>query len=551
MSANKGVKFNGIKPLARFADQAKALAFSTPLYNLTLMGGSPDNLHVIPTDPWPGRSDVGQDIMQGVFTFAGETVEMDTLTWEPAGVSDNWVADFHRFNWLRDVKAVCTGQARLQAREMISNWIDHYDRWQDVIWRPDVLGARLSNWIGAFSFYGLSADEEFQAKVRLSIAKQTKHLARVVTDGHLEPVQSFAALKGLIYAMIAIGSPKKQLEHPFEMVLEEIKSQILVDGGHISRSPIKLSQVLMILIDLRTVLNLAKLPVPEQIQFAIDKMVPALRFFRYGDGNLAHFNGGYEWDANLINCIVNLSGARGRPLKRLEHTGYTKLRQGRGQLMIDTGSAIDAEHSRSIHTAPLAFEYVFGRERIFVNCGAVSEYGHWFEAMRATAAHSTLTVDQRNAVSLNEQGEFTTLPNVHSEYCLESASCLFEGHHDGYMARYGIEHGRRFYLKDAGNVLIGEDKLTGGGAGVPFALRFHLHPSSQATLLQSGGEILIQTKSRSGWRFIAKGAETIGLDESVYIGHRGEIRRAQHIVVRGKTENADTIVKWGLSRIIG
>lgn len=551
MSATKGVKFSGIKPLTRIADQAKALAFATPLYNLTLMGGSPDNLHVIPTDPWPGRSDVGQDLMRGIFLFAGEIIEMNSLNWEPPGVSEDWVAEFHKFNWLRDIKAVCTGQARLQAREMISNWIDNYDRWQDVIWRPDVLGARLSNWIGAFSFYGLSADEEFQTKVRLSIAKQTKHLARVVTDGQLEPVQSFFALKGLIYAMIAIGSPKKQLEHPFDLVLQQIKSQILVDGGHISRSPITLSQVLMILIDLRTVLNLAKLPVPEQIQFAIDKMVPALRFFRYSDGNLAHFNGGYEWDANLINCIINLSGARGRPLKRLEYTGYTKLRQGRGQLMIDTGGAVSCEHSRSVHAAPLAFEYVFGRERIFVNCGAVSQYGQWFEAMRATAAHSTLTIDRRNAVSVGQNGELVHIPEVRSEYTHESNTSLFEGHHDGYMARYGIMHNRRLYLKDAGNVLVGEDKLTGGGQGVPFALRFHLHPSSQASLVQGGGEILIQTKSRCGWRFVAKGAETIGLDESVYIGHRGEIRRSQHIVVHGKTQNGETCVKWGLSRIMG
>ena len=512
MTTTKGVKFSGIRPLTKLTDQAKALAFSTPLYNLTLMGGSPDSLQVIPTDPWPGRSDVGQDLMQGIFLFAGERIEMNSLNWEPPGVSEDWVAEFHRFNWLRDIKAVSTGKARLQAREMISNWIDNYDRWQDVIWRPDVLGARLSNWIGAFSFYGLSADEEFQSKVRLSIARQTKHLARVITDGHLQMVESFAALKGLIYAMIAIGSPKKQLEHPFELVLEQIKKQILVDGGHISRSPIVLSQVLMILIDLRTVLNLAKLPVPEQIQFAIDKMVPALRFFRYSDGNLAHFNGGFEWDANLINCIINLSGARGRPLKRLEHTGYTKLRQGRGQLLIDTGSAIAPEYSRNAHTAPLAFEYVFGRERIFVNCGAVSEYGQWFRAMRSTAAHTTLTIDQRNAILVNETGEFTSLPDIQTDYKLENNSCLFDGRHDGYTARYGITHARRLLLKDAGNALIGEEKLTGGGKGVPFALRFHLHPSSQASLVQGGGEVLIQTKSRTGWRFICKGAVEIDLE---------------------------------------
>ena len=545
-----GVKFSGIKPLGRLADQAKALAFSTPLYNLTLMGGSPENLLVIPSDPWPGRSDIGQDILRGSFFFAGEMIEMRDIVWEPQGASNDWIAECHRFNWLRDVKAVSTGAARVRVREMISSWIDNYDRWTDVIWRPDVLGARLSNWIGTFSFYGLSADEEFQTKVRLSIARQTRHLGRVITDGQLNPVQSFSALKGLIYAMIAIGSPKKQLEMPFDLVLKEIKSQILVDGGHISRSPVMLAQVLMILIDLRTVLNLAKLPVPEQIQFAIDKMVPALKFFRHLDGNLCHFNGGFEWDANLINCILNMSGARGRPLKRLEHSGYTKMRQGRGVVLTDTGLPQVVDHSRSAHAAPLAFEFSHGRDRVIVNCGAMSEHGEWFEALRATAAHSTLTLEHRNAVPIDKEGCFAGLPKVTSEFLQQGNTSLLEGMHDGYLARYGARHHRRFYLKDSGNSLIGEDKLEGCTNGTNFALRFHLHPTSTASLTGNGNEVLIQTKSKTGWRFKCIGADSIALDESVYIGHRGYIRRAQHIVVRGKACAEDTLIKWGITRVM-
>jgi len=548
MDTTTGVKFNGIKPLTRLAGQAKALAFSTPLYNLTLMGGSPDNLMVIPTDPWPGRSDIGQDILRGSYFFAGELIEMTNVAWEPPAASQDWIAEFHRFNWLRDIKAVSTGAARVRARELISSWIDQYERWTETIWRPDVLGARLSNWIGAFSFYGLSADEEFQAKVRLSISRQTRHLGRVITDGQLTPVESFAALKGLIYAMIAIGSPKKQLEMPFDLVLENIQKQILVDGGHISRSPVKLAQVLMILIDLRTVLNLAKLPVPEQIQFAIDKMVPALKFFRHLDGNLCHFNGGFEWDANLLNCILNLSGASGRPLKRLEHSGYTKLRQGRGVLLVDTGTARCLEESRSVHAAPLAFEYGYGRDRIFVNCGAMSEYGEWFEALRATAAHSTLTIAHRNAVSIDSSGCFNGLPTVKAEHFSEKDCCVLEGSHDGYLPRYGAIHHRRLMLKDAGRALIGEDRLSGATAGSEFAIRFHLHPNSTASRTGNGNEVLIQSKSKMGWRFICKGIDSLELDESVYIGHRGYVRRSQHIILRGTAGMEDSIVKWGVTR---
>lgn len=550
IKSSAGLKFNGIKPLSRLTDQAKAMAFATPLYNLTLMGGSPDDLHVIPTDPWPGQSDIGQDLLAGRYMFAGQVVEMNHVNWEPQNISTDWLAEFHRFGWLRDLKAVTTNASRLKARQMISSWIDHYDRWHEVIWRPDVLGARLSNWIGAFSFYGLSADEEFQAKVRQSISRQTRHLARVIKDGKVDPLQSFAALKGLIYAMIAIGSPKKNLAHPFKLVIEQIDKQILPDGGHISRSPLVLSQVLTILIDLRAILNMAKLPVPEDIQHAIDKMVPALRFFRYADGSVGNFNGGYEGNASLMDCILNLSGARGKPLKNLSHSGYSRLRQGRAMLMVDTGTAVDLGNSRSVHAAPLAFEFAFGRERVIVNCGAVSEFGEWHEALRSTAAHSTVVIDEHSACHLNEEGRFGGLPHVTSDLYEEDDCCLIEGQHDGYLPRYGVKHSRRLLLKDSGNVLIGEDTLRGGGSNAPFALRFHLHPTSQASLVQNGEEILIQTKSRAGWRFRYQGAGKLSLQESVYIGRRQQIRRAQQIVIEGNTNGDETCLKWGLSRIL-
>ena len=545
-----GLKFNGIKPLTRLTGQAKALAFSTPLYNLTLMGGSPDDLHVIPTDPWPGRSDIGQDILAGRFLFSGEMIEMDRVNWEPPHVSKEWIHEFHKFGWLRDLKAVATNHARIRARQLISDWIDHYDRWDEDIWRPDVLGARLSNWIGIFSFYGLSGDEDFQAKLRHSIARQTRHLGRVVTDGRVDSVQSFAALKGLIYATIAIGSPKKHLETPFNLVIEQIKAQILADGGHISRSPFVLSQVLMILIDLRAVLNLAKLPVPEEVQHAIDKMVPALRFFRHVDGTIANFNGGYEGNASLIDCIFNLSGARGKPTEELKYSGYTRLRQGRGTLIADTGCMQDSQYSRSMHAAPLSFEYSYGRERIIVNCGAVSEFGSWHEALRATAAHSTVVVGNRNSCSIQENGLFNGTPDVQSVVHHGDDCCLMEGHHNGYVARSGLRHDRRLYMKDAGNVLIGEDILSGEGSGTPYHVRFHLHPTSQVSLVQNGAEALIQTKNRSGWRFRCQGDFTLSLEDSVYIDRRQQIRRSQQIVITGKTSRDKTIIKWGLSRIL-
>ena len=128
--------------------------------------------------------------------------------------------------------------------------------------------------------------------------------------------------------------------------------------------------------------------------------------------------------------------------------------------------------------------------------------------------------------------------------------CLYEGVHEGYMPRYGIRHARRLEMRESGNILVGEDRLNGGGAGTPFSIRFHLHPTSQASLIQQGSEVLIQTKSRTGWRLCCEGGVTLSLEDSVHIGRRQTQRRTQQIVLTGKTGGGETLVKWGISRIL-
>ena len=103
-------------------------------------------------------------------------------------------------------------------------------------------------------------------------------------------------------------------------------------------------------------------------------------------------------------------------------------------------------------------------------------------------------------------------------------------------------------LKDSGRALIGEDRLTGAASGSEYAIRFHLHPNATASLTGNGNEVLIQTKSKAGWRFICKGDVKADLDESVYIGHRGYVRTSQHIILRGTADTDEALVKWGVSQ---
>jgi uncharacterized heparinase superfamily protein len=108
-----------------------------------------------------------------------------------------------------------------------------------------------------------------------------------------------------------------------------------------------------------------------------------------------------------------------------------------------------------------------------------------------------------------------------------------------------VTYSRQLYLAADGDDLRGEDKLT-GRSGAAFALRFHLHPAVQASLIEGPGGALLRLASGAVWRLRASGAE-MSLGESIYLG-TGELRKTQQIVLSGTTGPSGATVRWALRR---
>ena len=74
-------------------------------------------------------------------------------------------------------------------------------------------------------------------------------------------------------------------------------------------------------------------------------------------------------------------------------SGYHRLTCGSTLVIADIGPGAPAAVSTHAHAGCLSFELSVAEERIIVNCGASLLKGvEWEQAMRATAAHSTVTV---------------------------------------------------------------------------------------------------------------------------------------------------------------
>ncbi|NCC21383.1 MAG: heparinase [Alphaproteobacteria bacterium] len=526
------------------------MACSSLLYNWSLGGCVPDGLAVKPADPWPGDIERGRWLCSGAFRMDGEQLDMHGDYWEPFSVGSAWYDFLHGFEWLRDLKALGGDQGRKQARSMVENWMRRYPRWHEDSWSPGLTGKRIAMWTATYDFFGESADDTFQEDFLDSLIRQSRHLGRSISgmDGGLEIIQ---ASKGLVYAGASLAGFEQWIEQGLAVLERQIERQILTDGCHASRSPAATVRALQLLVDVRFTLLAARVPVPEKLQHAIDRMSPAIRFFRYADKGLALFNGTNEGDRSLLDTVLVHANARGKALRTLPHAGFERVTQGRSVLICDCGGPPAPPFDQEAHPAPLAFEFVHGRDRIFVNCGTHPTNDDWQDVLRGTAAHTALGINYRNAFEIREDGHFgRKARTVSCERQESDDACLLDASHDGYASLNGIIHRRRMFLTDNGGRLAGEETLTcpiGLGRSAEVAVRFHLHPRVNASLTQDGREALILLPGGTGWRFIHNAGE-LALEDSVYLGSEGTPRRSRQLVIYGVMESDFAQIKWSLRK---
>ncbi len=537
--------FRGIRPIQKLSETAREMALKATLATMSINQRTPENLRVVPPDPWPGDAQRGRDLLAGIFRFAGQTIAKENLSWKPLDAKPEWVAELHGFEWLRDLRSVGGDRARRMAREMVSSWLDIYQKPESTAWAPAVTGVRLASWISFHDFFCASADDAFRRQYFSSLARQARYLAKAL-PGNLSGIRLVRALRGLAYSGIAFEDEEGRLDLAFKLILDQIGEQILPDGGHVSRSPQATFDFLQCLVDLRAAGIAARLELPEQIQHAIDRITPAVKFYRHADGSLAHFNGGQQGNAHLVETTLMHSGARGKASKSLPHSGYERLCMGRASVIMDTGLPLVSKYSDRAHAGLLSFEYAYGRDRVIVNCGSSEVKGKWREILRSTAAHSTLVADHRNSCPFDEMGFLSARPEVRVKRTEDGDVVLLDTAHNGYIPRFGLTHRRTLRLQEGGDALIGEDSVS-GKSGVLFAIRFHLHPDIQASLIQEGDEVLLRAKSGIGWRFKASGYKVV-LEESIYGGEGEHPRRTQQIALHVITAGMAVAVAWELRR---
>jgi uncharacterized heparinase superfamily protein len=527
-------------PRRWFRDARRAIA---RLPNLR-MGRVPDAPALPVRDPWPGDPGRGARLLRGELELAGGVRPLRPGGWGGASGSLLLDAAAHGFTWLRDLRALGTDAARLRARALVADWVNAPPS-EPIAHRPDVVGARIAAWLGHYDFFAATADDAFRQRLMARLVSDARGLSAALPAEELD-ARALTALKGLIAAAVALPEHAGFLTRALRFLPQEIVRQVLPDGCHAERSPAAQLAALQDLTEIRALLQASQTQPPTALTGAIERMAPALRVMRHGDGGLALFNGSREEPTGLIDMALTQAGRTSRGPSALPDGGFQRLQAGRSVLIVDCGAPPPPGVDRYAHAGTLSMELSIGRDRMIVNCGAIPAGGpEWRDATRATAAHSTLVIADVNSSELKPDGLGRRPVLVEAQRQEANGAHWLEASHDGWKKLFGAVHRRRLYVAESGEDIRGEDVVE-APTPQPFTLRFHLHPEVNANLQQDGEAVLLRLRSGGGWRLRADGAR-MTLEESVYLGGQ-EPRRTEQVVLTGFADGPQQ-VKWAISKV--
>jgi uncharacterized heparinase superfamily protein len=545
---------------------ARSLAFrfhAGILYRWRYAGTVPERLLIAPIDLRTADPTVALDIYAGRFVLAGEGVDIDGLpVFDVDPPSDEWARQLHGFGWLRHLRASDMAISRSNARSFVDDWIRLTRRYDVIAFEPDVVARRVISWLAQTPLVLDGCDLAFYRRFMRSITRQVRYLRRTAYDGH-PGLPRLRIMIALAAAALSMSDQARFLKQAARWLDLELVRQILPDGGHVSRNPAAILDVLIDLLPLRQAFT-ARGTQPSRILLsAIDRMMPMLRFFRQGDGGFAHFNGMGETPADMLATVLAYDDVRGAHLANAPHSGYQRVEGGGTAVIVDSGRPPPINFSVGAHAGCLSFEMGVGRQRLIINCGVPAPGAvQWKRLARTTAAHSTVTINDTSSCRFLTRswigdwlGEAIIAgpTAVDLERRNEGGATVLVMRHNGYVERYGIVHERRLSLSESGDRLEGVDTFmtpsgnpVGRGGKDTFAIRFHLDPTVRATRTRGGHGVAIELPSGEKWEFETDEIEA-EIEESILLSDTRGSRRTDQIVIHGRAQHNQS-VSWQLHR---
>ena len=467
------------------------------------------------TDTWRGNTQKGRRILDEMHTTSN-------------------ISNFHNFLFLRDLRAEGSLKSRSTARTFVNNWIEEKHNLVSKIYDATTISSRIIVWSFCYTWFAESGERNFQKKLLNSIAFQAKYL-ELKLEKSIDSLERIIIIKGIIIAKSILYEEIKNISTLIELIDIELQFLINKDGGHVTRSPVLQIQLLRHLIEIRSVIAVLKNIDTKNLHTCTIKMGEFCRSFQMPNENLAWFNGGSIVSKDLIKQTLNRIGYKNKIFHIAEETGFCRISNQDIVLMADIGTKKNLKKQNK--AGLFSFEFYYKKQKIISNLGDVinSSTINAHNSLASSAAHSTLSIDDRNNIDLSGNRKTETL---NLEIGKAAEGNLIDITHSGYELIFGVHHRRRIYLSKNKGEIRGQDDIINfkniGSIPKKANIRFHLHPEINLIKVRNGS-ILLKHKKGFIWKMIADNNDIV-TQESIMFFPSGP-QKCQQIIINLNLEN--------------
>ena len=533
-------------------------ALSSPLLRWRYGSAAAEQILIVPQELRAADPSFWFEVESGHFGLASEIADLKGASpFRIAPPSVAWQRELNGFGWLRHLASAENDEANAAARQFVLDWIKINRSPRGIAFEPAVTGRRLMSWIAHANMLLEGTDAKTYTTIMSSAGEQVVQLNatwRNAPDG----MPRMVSLIALVLADLAVSGHDKQLKDAEAALIAELDRQILADGGHVSRNPAVLADIVLDLLPLGQCFQARGLQAPEEIGEAVKKALAFLRFMRLGDGMLARFNGVSTGSPAGLATVLGYSGGELDAVGAADASGYARLERGETIVVADVGSPPALEISTEAQAGALSFEMTSRARLVFVNGGFPGPADRdWNSVARATASHNTLCLAESSSSRLVRHAKLEDIAGglpirgpdqVAARLSDEGGMAVLAGSHDGYLERYGLMHFRRIGLSQNGESIEGVDRLEPPQgrlrlkADLPYAIHFHVHPDSRCERTADRASARIVMQDGQVWTFTVDGAD-LTIEDGLYFVDSAGPRPSLQIVLRGATFG-ETEVRW-------
>lgn len=522
-------------------------------------------------NPLPGRKTAGTALRAGHFLVHGLKLLIGQVDFTEAGQLTLPVERMvHGFNWLADLEAAAPREQVVPVAERIlAAWLaanEHPPAKPGLsgAWSVGNTGHRLLNWLVHAPLVLSGPDKALRGRTLSALIETARWLDLNVARGE-DGLARVAGWSAIVAAGLLLSDGRPRRLYGEAGLIAALGELLGDDGGLQSRSPIDQMEAIALLVQLSACYHATRRTLPPPFQAVLTMLVPPLLALTHGDGSLGSWQGGWAVAPDELATLIEASAVRSRPLREVRQWGYQRVTAARSILLLDAAPPPLARHARTGCASTLALEFSHAGHRIFVNCGGAGAAGGLMpvrleQGLRATAAHSTLVLDNANSTAVLAHGRLGAgVSEVEMDRSADGSDDVagpatrIAASHDGYASRFGLTHRRILILRDDGTELRGEDMLVAGkrkakGGDVAYALRFHLGPGIDVGVSQDGLRAGLALPDGSYWQFILPEGE-ITIEESIWADGQGRPVPIQQMVIQGLVARGGSSFSWVLRKL--